>query len=403
MLSTTLRSAVHSATQMGCPTCSPGNGEANECNGCGSLEADMTIVVTTSPVQSNPSLELIDCTMQSFSYAPGLAACKKLLVCDHYKVHEGSSKSFRSGVITAAQEPRYKEYKRLLAERIQAAEPGSPFSNMTMLELPSHHGFGFAVKAALKHVSTPLVMVIQHDRNLNRPVDIGGLVAVLRTRTDVNMISLLTKTTMHHATRVQSRCTQSQHGCPVTLAEWTALAQPHHIGSVRLIRMLQWLDSTHIAKVGFYRSVVFRKGLVKRGAFIEDRLGNAMLDALRRDGAAAPPRFGCWINDDGVRVPMVVHNHGRAFLTRDEKHGRWERGAGERRVARGRSSSSDDGAEDGVAVAAMSHLFGAASLSAGHSVLQQGAHASRSQHDSDTSRPQQEAGQAVGGGSVAGA
>ena len=110
-------------------------------------------------------------------------------------------------------------------------------------------------------------------------------------------------------------------------------------------------------QVDFYRRVVFRKGLVKRGAFIEDRLGNEMLEALRREGAAAPLRYGCWIHDDGVRVPMVVHNHGRAFLTRDEKHGLWERGAADRRVARGRSSSSERG-EDGVAVAAMSRLFG---------------------------------------------
>lgn len=65
------------------------------------LEADVTIVITTSPVQSNPSLELIDFTMQSFCYAPGLAKCRKLLVCDHYKVYDDSSKSFRSGAVPA--------------------------------------------------------------------------------------------------------------------------------------------------------------------------------------------------------------------------------------------------------------------------------------------------------------
>lgn len=66
-----------------------------------------------------------------------------------------------TGVISPAHEPKYREYKRLLADRITAADPGSPYSNTTMLELSSHHGFGFAVQAALKHVSTPLVLIVQ--------------------------------------------------------------------------------------------------------------------------------------------------------------------------------------------------------------------------------------------------
>lgn len=89
---------------------------------------------------------------------------------------------------------------------------------------------------------------MQHDRNLNRPVDVRALVAILRTCGDVNMISLLTKTTMHHSTRVQSRCMQSRAGCPISAREWAALAQPRVVRGVRLVRMLQWLDSTHIAK-----------------------------------------------------------------------------------------------------------------------------------------------------------
>lgn len=118
-------------------------------------------------------------------------------------------------------------------------------------------------------------------------------------------------------------------------------------------------------QVDFYRGVVFRRGLVKRGAFIEDRVGNEMLEALRTVGATAAARYGCWISDDGVRVPMVVHNHGRAFITHGEKRGRRERGGGGRRAARSGSRSSSDGGEDGVAVAAMSRLFDDVALQEG--------------------------------------
>lgn len=94
-----------------------------------------------------------------------------------------------------------------------------------------------------------LVRVLQHDRNLIRAVDAKTLVAILRSSEDVNMVSLLTKTTIHHSIRVQSRCMQALQGCPITAPEWAALAEPRLVGGVRLIRMLQWLDSTHIAKV----------------------------------------------------------------------------------------------------------------------------------------------------------
>ena len=35
----------------------------------------------------------------------------------------------------------------------------------------------------------------------------------------------------------------------LTDEEWQALQQPHWKGGLRLVPMLQWLDSTHIAKV----------------------------------------------------------------------------------------------------------------------------------------------------------
>lgn len=94
-------SAAARPSQMGRTTCSPGDDDALSADEAGLLEADVTVVITTSPVQSNPSLELIDFTMQSFSYAPGLAKCTKLLVCDYYKVYEDSSKSYRSGAAPA--------------------------------------------------------------------------------------------------------------------------------------------------------------------------------------------------------------------------------------------------------------------------------------------------------------
>jgi hypothetical protein len=46
------------------------------------LADQLTVLMTSSPVQSNPSTAMIEHVMASFSNAPGLLECPKLLVLD---------------------------------------------------------------------------------------------------------------------------------------------------------------------------------------------------------------------------------------------------------------------------------------------------------------------------------
>ena len=64
----------------------------------------------------------------------------------------------------------------------------------------------------------------------------------------------------------------------------------------------------------YYRDFVFNGHRVKRGGFIEDKLGSLMLDDLRAHGACAHAKYGTWIVDDGVGQPTVGHLNGRGFL-----------------------------------------------------------------------------------------
>jgi hypothetical protein len=72
-------------------------------------------------------------------------------------------------------------------------------------------------------------------------------------------------------------------------------------------------------QTSFYNDFVFSGGRVKRGAFVEDRLGNAMLDDIRANGYAAHRKYGTWLLDDGLSEPMVGHVNGRGFMTQAEK------------------------------------------------------------------------------------
>jgi hypothetical protein len=73
-----------------------------------------------------------------------------------------------------------------------------------------------------------------------------------------------------------------------------------------------------------YTKVVFCKGHIKRGSFIEDKIGNMMLDDLRKRGAVAHRTYATYILDDECMEPMVKHAHGRAFLTEELRQARVE-------------------------------------------------------------------------------
>jgi hypothetical protein len=67
-------------------------------------------------------------------------------------------------------------------------------------------------------------------------------------------------------------------------------------------------------QVDHYKTFVFNGYRVKRGGFIEDKLGSLMLHDLRTQGPKSHAKYGTWIIDDLSGNPMVGHLHGRGFL-----------------------------------------------------------------------------------------
>jgi len=174
----------------------------------------VTVILTTSPVSSNPSTEFLEEVFKSFLLVPGLVHARKLIVCDGVKVTEQGKPLWKSGRITQDHVERYEAYKQRIRDlirlanptnekecevlekvlnsrhspvpitvtlngvSIQAADPAAirALTNAELVELPTRHGFGFGVRAALQHVTTEYVLVIQHDRKFARPVDLKRLV-----------------------------------------------------------------------------------------------------------------------------------------------------------------------------------------------------------------------------------
>lgn len=169
----------------------------------------LTIVVTTSPIRSHPSTEMLEQTFDTFQFAGDEFAyeCPKVIVCDGCRVldednNDGEEKkdetnppkitrkyanikqTLRNGIATAGQADNYKEFKaglrKLCDEANKPSEKKSPFRNARVVELEERHGYGFALRHALCHcVDTPYVCVIQHDRTFLRPTPIKEVVAAM--------------------------------------------------------------------------------------------------------------------------------------------------------------------------------------------------------------------------------
>jgi hypothetical protein len=157
-----------------------------------SLTELLTIVVTTSPIKSNPSTELLERTFETFHLGGReFTECFKVIVCDGVRVidhdnnttpngvnivtkkHATVKQALRNGIASVEQAEDYKEFKRRLKKLCLEAPAESPFWNAEVEELDERHGYGFALRHALLHcVKTPFVCVIQHDRTFMRPTPV---------------------------------------------------------------------------------------------------------------------------------------------------------------------------------------------------------------------------------------
>jgi len=251
------------------------------------LEDKLTVILCTSPVKSNPSTKLIEETYGSMChYAPALKACRLIISCDGYKTRDKAK--YRSGQVT---EEGGKNYEAFL-EKLGKLELGE------IVRCQEREGFGFALKNALAHVKTPYVIVVQHDRNFVRAAPVVDVVKCLEANDSwLKYVLLPTTTVLHYPRYVQSKY-QLKLESRVTAFGFS------------LTPLLQWYDSTHVCSVAHYRTFVYRGGLVARGGFVEDKLGQYQLKRIKERGLGAHAEFAQFVLDDGVAAPMVSHLDG---------------------------------------------------------------------------------------------
>jgi hypothetical protein len=327
----------------------------------------VTVVITTSPVVSHPSLTLLESVLKSFVFTPDLWACSKVIVCDGCRSlpvssrcqdyvkrdlldsdHDGVdasvegdigslprrkygriAKAMRSGYVDTAYLEKYNEFKCRLRDRCDMDKGKSwhpadaPFADVAVMCLEERCGYGFTLKEALLPenglVDTKYVCVVQHDRTFLRHVPVKSIVAAMEASASwahqegsdglpdqvVKSVGLLTRSNMNYLQRVVGRPSFRGHHLDIELLTWKPLELRTGGGAnqPKLIPLLQFYDSTHIALTRHYLDFVFdaETRLVSRGGFVEDRLSGALLQSIRRFGLVVGHRpFGCYLFDDGL-------------------------------------------------------------------------------------------------------
>eukprot|EP00935_MAST-01C_sp_MAST-1C-sp1_P000249 g249.t1 len=122
------------------------------------VRSKLTVLITTSPVPSNPLTSMIEQVIESLSTVPHLAGCAMVIVCDGHNEHKANV--WKAGKVTAEGAANYQLYLDNLAALVTAGKLGAQTS---LVLLDGRHGQALAVKAGLDYVETELVLVHQHD------------------------------------------------------------------------------------------------------------------------------------------------------------------------------------------------------------------------------------------------
>lgn len=264
----------------------------------GSLASRLTVVITTSAVRSNPSTDLLRTAVASFDLVTGLRGCRIIIVADGPQLKPAGVYRPKQGFVDADGLARYNEYKANVRRLCGSGEPYFRYAELIALE--KREGFGHAVKVGLERAETELVMVVQHDRSFMLPVDLGHAVRSFDAHPEVNYFMLPTGTVVRYRHTMLTRygIDTSRHiiynpcGPSCCGAATAANESDNHGGERRkqgraegqaehrLVPLLFWFDSTHVARREAYMRIVFEawspeqgKLRVRRGDFIEVGLG----------------------------------------------------------------------------------------------------------------------------------
>lgn len=267
----------------------------------------LTVLVQTSPIPSHPSTALIEALFRSFRKVDGLLEARIVVLadgCEEINVIDGENENVKHGKASPETATNYREFLQRLEDLIATqAPPFCPLGDgrVSLLRLETRHGAAPAIRVAMERVvSTPLVMVCQHDNFFVNYAPLRqvseALVKTPGLGIGATCIHFLSTATLGYQQKVKRR-----YGLDLPPVHVEDLEHP-------LVPLAFWYGRSHLTTADYMRDYALNRAL-PIGSHLEELLGEKQLHDIVSRGPQAHRAYGTYVLDQGVEI--LYHVSGR--------------------------------------------------------------------------------------------
>lgn len=253
------------------------------------MNDQITVIMPTSPIPSNPDTAIIEETIESIRVHPELANVEILVVAD--------------GVRPQQMEQRKKDYDEYVRRLLHKAN--YEWNNVLPIVLKNWGHQANATRAALEKVRTPYILFMEHDTPLLGEFPWADIVHAAHSES-VNMIRF------YHEAVLQREHFHMMKGFKNPEIEI--------VGNLPMLRTFQWSQRPHLAQTIFYKDIIKTYFSPESRTMIEDVMHGVVETTFRVDLENKMPvseafnRFNLWIyvpDGDINNMKRSTHLDGR--------------------------------------------------------------------------------------------
>jgi len=223
-------------------------------------ETDITVLIPSSPIPSNPSTWIIEETIDSIRAQDGLGECEIILMLDGCRIEQ------------APRLPAYQEYITKILWLCNVK-----WNNVLPVLFEEHRHQGVMTRTVLRdYVKTPRILFVEQDTPLMGDIDWEGLNTAIKSSV-ANVIRL------HHEARI------------LEPHEHLMLSEPIEVAGVLLRKTYQWSQRPHLASTGWYRNMINDYFGWESRTMIEDVMYSVLETTYREEKDPGWDRFRLWI------------------------------------------------------------------------------------------------------------
>lgn len=232
----------------------------------------LTIVILCSPLDSNPSTEIVTRTIESLNF-----------ICERTKLNVLISHDFPKRKLGDIQRKRYDKYLVNLENQFSDEE------NVQIIKLEKHGFLSGNVKNALQRVSTPFVLVMQHDLPFVSEIKIEKLIKLMLIETSIK----------HCRFNKKINTPTGWDGATEERIEFYEEASFGDDNGIKMCRTLAWSDNNHLVQKEYYDKLVFN--LLKNRKTYPENVINPL------NTQETWKLFGTWIYGPYGSPPTIEH------------------------------------------------------------------------------------------------